>query len=327
MRLNVNQLKRVAQHLNTLRIEEKYRKIYLDCLDPTAKKRPGASECAKAELMIVQKLVARAPTKVAFVGLGASGKDPILVARDGSVLLSLAGKPIKDTKSHPSKRFLEVSGSSFMRDIEKREGRALHMYVDVKGNVTLGVGHKLTESDISGLRMTWRKDAPPDDRKAGQIASRQDMVEEANNLRQIKSQLQGQPAASQKPHTLLDLASGEADRLLRQDYRKTRDKAHRDFTLSSLPPDVQVGLLDLYFQRGPNLFRTGFPKMTDALERRDWKKAGQESSVNSGSGTGLKNRNSKRKAFFERAARQHPFHRSLTKKRKLLDLLLSSSSL
>ena len=81
MRLNVNQLKRVAQHLNTLRIEEKYRKIYLDCLDPTAKKRPGASECAKAELMIVQKLVARAPTKVAFVGLGASGKDPILVAR------------------------------------------------------------------------------------------------------------------------------------------------------------------------------------------------------------------------------------------------------
>ena len=41
MRLNPNQLKRIAQHLNTLWIEEKYRRIYLDCLDPAAKKRPG----------------------------------------------------------------------------------------------------------------------------------------------------------------------------------------------------------------------------------------------------------------------------------------------
>jgi hypothetical protein len=42
MRLNANQLKRVAQHLNTLRIEEKYRKIYLNHLDPTATRRPSA---------------------------------------------------------------------------------------------------------------------------------------------------------------------------------------------------------------------------------------------------------------------------------------------
>lgn len=42
MRLNANQLKRVAQHLNTLRIEDKYRKIYLDDLDPTATRRPSA---------------------------------------------------------------------------------------------------------------------------------------------------------------------------------------------------------------------------------------------------------------------------------------------
>jgi hypothetical protein len=62
MKPNSTQMKRVAQHLNSLRVDERYRKTYLDCLDPTAKKRPGASECAKAELMIVQKLVARAPT-------------------------------------------------------------------------------------------------------------------------------------------------------------------------------------------------------------------------------------------------------------------------
>ena len=39
------------------------------------------------------------------------------------------------------------------------------------------------------------------------------------------------------------------------------------------------------------------------------------------------NCNSRRRAFFEKAARQYPFHRSLTKKRKVLDLLLSSASL
>jgi hypothetical protein len=162
MRLNANQLIRIAQHLNTLWIEEKYRRIYLDCLDPAAKKRPGASDCAKVELMIAQKLA------------------------------------------------------------------------------------------------------------------------------------------------------------------------------TLLPPDVRISLIDLVFQTGgtdPVRFKTkpriagSWLAFTSAMQRRDWKKAGQESSVDSGSSTGLNNRNSKRRAFFERAARQYPFHRSLTKKRKLLDLLLSSASL
>jgi hypothetical protein len=65
--------------------------------------------------MIAQKLAARSSTKVAFVGLGASGKDPILVARDGSVLLGLAGKPIKDSKPNPPKRFSETRPSASRR--------------------------------------------------------------------------------------------------------------------------------------------------------------------------------------------------------------------
>ena len=84
-----------------------------------------------------------------------------------------------------------------------------------------------------------------------------------------------------------------------------------------------MGLLDLYFQRGPYYFRTTYSRMTNAIERRDWKKAGDESSVSNGTAK----RNAARKALFEKAARQYPFHRSLTRKRKLLDLLLSGASL
>jgi hypothetical protein len=73
-------MKRVAQHLNSLRVDERYRKTYLGCLDPAGGRRSSNSDCAKAELIIAQKLAARAPGKFALVGLGASGKDPILVA-------------------------------------------------------------------------------------------------------------------------------------------------------------------------------------------------------------------------------------------------------
>jgi len=56
MKLNANQLKRVAQHLNSLRIDEKYRKVYLGCLDASGGRRPANSDCAKAELAIAQKV-------------------------------------------------------------------------------------------------------------------------------------------------------------------------------------------------------------------------------------------------------------------------------
>jgi len=272
-----------------------------------------------------KKLAARAPGKFALVGLGASGKDPILVARDGAIILGLAGRPIQDSKPNPPKRFSEVSASAFMRDVEKREGRVSHFYYDTTKNITIGVGHKLEKSELGRLRMTWRKDVPPIERRAGQTASGKDVHDEYKRFdRDIKPKItQTTTAADQTRYTALQLASGEADRLLRRDYREHRDPANRDFTLSSLPPDVQMGLLDLYFQRGPNNFRTKFSKMTDAIGRRDWKKAGDESSVSNGTA----NRNTARKAFFERAARLYPFHRSLTKKRKLLDLLLNSSSL
>jgi len=172
MKPNSTQMKRVAQHLSSLRVDERYRKTYLDCLDPAGGRRPSSSDCAKVELIIAQRLAARAPTKVAFVGLGASGKDPILVARDGSILLGLAGRPIKDSKPNPPKRFSEVSASAVMSEIERSEGRILHMYFDNGGKITIGVGHKLKSRDFSGLRMVWRKDAPPNERKAGHKSRR-----------------------------------------------------------------------------------------------------------------------------------------------------------
>ena len=338
MKLNPNQLKRVAQHLNSLRVDEKYRKVYLGCLDPSGGHRPSNSDCAKAELIIAQKLAARAPGKFALVGLGASGKDPILVARDGSVLLGLAGKLIKDTKPNPPKRFSEISASAVMREIERSEGRVSHMYFDTAKKVTTGVGHLLERGELSGLRMVRRKGAPPQKGTPSRGAFNRDKLDEYNFLdKTVKRKIgTNTTAAVQKSYTHLDLAPGEIARLFREDYREHRDRANRLFSLTSLPPDAQIGLNDLVYQTGganPTKFKTasakkgGWPAFTKAMERRDWKTAGKESSAEANGNQGMINRNSKRRALFERAVRQFPFHRSLTKKRKLLDLLLNSSSL
>jgi len=155
------------------------------------------------------------------------------------------------------------------------------------------------------------------------------MMGEFNGLRRAhKSRLTGEPAASQKPYTLLDLVPSEADRLFRQDYRTHRDSANWLFPLVSLPPDAQIALIDLAYQEGgedPAGFRSNrYPMFSNAIERRDWKKAGEEANVCE---PPTPTRNARRKALFEKAARQFPFHQSLTRKRKLLDLLVSSSSL
>jgi hypothetical protein len=284
--------------------------------------------------MIAQKLAARSSTKVAFVGLGASGKDPILVARDGSVLLGLAGKPIKDSKPNPPKRFSEVSASAVMREIEKSEGRASHLYLDTRKNVTIGVGHRVQNmSELNSFRMVRRESAPPQLGMLGRGASNRDKVADYVVLdKTVKRKIGSKgTAAIQKKYTQLDLAPEEIDRIFRADYREHRDRANRLFTLTCLPPDAQIGLIDLVYQEGgsgPGDFRSNrYPRFSNAIARRDWKTAGKESSAKANGNQGMINRNSRRRAFFEKAARQHPFHRSLTRKRKLLDLLLSSSSL
>jgi GH24 family phage-related lysozyme (muramidase) len=337
MKPNPPQMKRVAQHLNSLRIDEKYRKVYLGCLDPAGGRRPSSSDCAKVELIIAQRLAARASSKFALVGLGASGKDPILVARDGAIILGLAGKPIKDSKPNPPKRFSEVSASAVMREIERSEGRVSHMYFDTAKKVTIGVGHLLERGELSGLRMVRRKGAPPQKGTPSRGAFNRDKMADYDFLdSSIKSKITSNTtAADQTRYTQLDLAPGEVERLFRQDYREHRDRANRLFPLTSLPPGAQIGLIDLVSQTGganPTKFKTasakkgGWPAFTKAMERRDWKTAGKESSAEANGNQGMINRNSRRRALFEKAARQFPFHRSLTKKRKLLDLLVSSSS-
>jgi GH24 family phage-related lysozyme (muramidase) len=305
MKPNPPQMKRVAQHLNSLRIDEKYRKVYLGCLDPAGGRRPSSSDCAKVELIIAQRLAARASSKFALVGLGASGKDPILVARD--------------------------------REIERSEGRVSHMYFDTAKKVTIGVGHLLERGELSGLRMVRRKGAPPQKGTPSRGAFNRDKMADYDFLdSSIKSKITSNTtAADQTRYTQLDLAPGEVERLFRQDYREHRDRANRLFPLTSLPPGAQIGLIDLVSQTGganPTKFKTasakkgGWPAFTKAMERRDWKTAGKESSAEANGNQGMINRNSRRRALFEKAARQFPFHRSLTKKRKLLDLLVSSSS-
>jgi hypothetical protein len=208
------------------------------------------------------------------------------------------------------------------------EGYVPWMYLDNKGNPTVGIGHKLSGlTEAQELNFVVRDQ----DRVATgptfiprvhpkHIENAYDLVLARPDLMDDE---RGGFAYEEVSH--IDLTADEIERLFREDVeQKIREiKAEKEFEdFDSFPQLAKLGFLDVAFNAGvgkilqPKEAR-GFPDFTDAVRRRDWKSAGDESFEREN-----KIRAEIARQWFREAARLDPFFIAKPRETKRWDVFL-----
>jgi GH24 family phage-related lysozyme (muramidase) len=171
----------------------------------------------------------------------------------------------------------------------QHEGVVSHMYLDVVGLVTIGVGFLLPNTAAAQALNLIRRDT-------GDPGSDE---EKAQDWESVHAQSKARPAASYQAFTRLDLPDAEIDRVLAgriQDF--TRNLRQHFPNFDAFPDAAQIGLLDMIYSLGPQGLFKGFPKFCAAAEAQDWTACAHEGARRNVSQT----RNDDLKRLFQEAA-------------------------
>ena len=150
----------------------------------------------------------------------------------------------------------------------QHEGVVGHMYLDVVGLVTIGVGFMLKNPAAAAALKLVRRDT-------GALAT---VAEKSQDWESVHAQEKAKVAASYKKFTQLDLPNSEIDRELAshlQDF--TRNLTSRFPKFAEFPDKAQIGLLDMIYSLGPQGLFTGFPRFCSSVDAQDWKMCAEES--------------------------------------------------
>lgn len=155
-----------------------------------------------------------------------------------------------------------------VRDIIKQnEGSIPYMYLDTRGNVTVGVGQLLsTVEDAQQLPFVQR---------ATQASATADEI--ATDFNNVSGQKAGQVAQAYKQYTQLELTDEAIDNLLNQRIAEFQDGlqgAYQGF--DGYPDSVQEALFDMSFNLGLSGLVNKFPKLRQAAEAGNWQVCAQE---------------------------------------------------
>lgn len=246
--------------------------------------------------------------------------DPV---RNRAVLVQKGtGCAIQVTPSKPISRLRKrtypitppVDQASFLRHAQTSEGVVRHMYLDTKGNVTVGKGHMIPNAPAARAFSFRYKDSHEN---AGQPAGAAAIERDYHRVK--NSGLTNHNPSAFRPLTDLDLSVSDIDRLYEDDVKSTLAQlkakgAFPDF--NTYPPTAKLGLLDMAFNAGVGGLLTIFKNFTPAVRRRDWKLAAAESNRSDVSGE----RNSTVRQWFIQAARSQPFFLSASCKKTLEQL-------
>ena len=153
------------------------------------------------------------------------------------------------------------------QNLKTYEGTITFMYQDSVGQVTVGVGHLLSNA------------------AAAQALSFQTAEGKAATAEQIKTDFDavakapGKMVASKyKKYASLSLSEADIDQLLTADVDAFEGQLKSSFpAYDSYPTDVQLGLLDMIFNLGQNGLITKFPSFVKAVKAKNWSDAAKES--------------------------------------------------
>ena len=170
-------------------------------------------------------------------------------------------------KGYKHSQIYRLQGVDGIKYFRAHEGVVPHMYLDIVGLVTVGVGFLLrTPEDAVAM--------PFVNRKTGKAAT---AAEKRADWALVNAQEKAKLAATYKKFTQLDMTDADIDKRLGKfisDFAAGLRRQFKDF--DSYPQSVQIGLLDMVYSLGPDGFSTGYPKMCAAILKKDWAAAANE---------------------------------------------------
>jgi hypothetical protein len=215
-----------------------------------------------------------------FVG---AGNWAILVLADSGipVLDAPGGNVFFEAKKTVSQ--VPFPMTDFIAHLESNvvEGFVSHMYKDIKGKVTIGIGTNLTDNGGAdgAIKMLLGKTLI---KTTKDPATPRQIEQEYNTILALNLRTSDdKPAAAKayRPHTTIILSRAGARELAgdfarRQVANVVRGNNFPDF--EKTPATAQMGLMDLLYVSGPDGLVDGFPKFRNAFNRRDWRTASIE---------------------------------------------------
>jgi GH24 family phage-related lysozyme (muramidase) len=157
----------------------------------------------------------------------------------------------------------------FIADLGNWEGTVDHMYLDTRGNVTVGVG-KLLPDAASAEALPFRH------RTTGILATAEEIGVEFEHIQGIEMP-DCAIAGYYEPFTRLYLSQSDIDGLalkhLRADFRALL-RQYPDF--GNFPLPAQIALLDMLYNLGPPVM-SSYSNMRRAIHAADWEAAARQS--------------------------------------------------
>ncbi|MCG8358251.1 MAG: hypothetical protein MI920_22015 [Kiloniellales bacterium] len=167
----------------------------------------------------------------------------------------------------------EQDFSNHLKDPET-EGFSGHMYLDTEGHVTVGYGHFIA-NQAEAVKLTDKFVFKGSGKRADRQAVEMDFRAVKNSGLKGTARLFG-------PITALEMPESIATLLLLDDIDAHEGDTRRNYPhFDSYPLTAKLALLDMVYTLGigktVGTVKGGFPRMTAAIRRRDWKAAAKES--------------------------------------------------
>jgi GH24 family phage-related lysozyme (muramidase) len=159
---------------------------------------------------------------------------------------------------------------TYAPDAPTWEGSIDHMYLDTRGNVTVGVGTRLSNADAAADLAFRHRDTDV-------LASRAEIRAEYDVIRDLES---GEDFAASyyEPFTTLYLPDEEIEPLVYEHMRGDFDALLAVFPyFGNYPQAVQIALWDMSYNLGVGGLKRKFPKFCQAIRDEDWEVAAAES--------------------------------------------------
>lgn len=145
--------------------------------------------------------------------------------------------------------------------IRAHEGCIDHMYLDTRGNVTIGIGQLVPSADDAKSLKLYMRDS-------GEPADDQQIVDEYNT---VMAQQAGLAAQRYKQFTKLELRHGDIEAMLDHHIDEFAGDLDREISgFEQFPDAAQEALMDMAFNLGVSGLVHKFPKLINAASHQDW---------------------------------------------------------
>lgn len=149
------------------------------------------------------------------------------------------------------------------------EGEVAHLYLDTRGNPTIGVGfHVATKSEFAQL--------PLREIRSKRHASREHKLAEFERIKRLPA---GCPANFYTNHCELYLSHKACQKILLvkiQSFKAELGKIYGDSKFNALPKSVKLALVDMIYTLGQTQLQNNWPKFNAAIHKRDWREAANQ---------------------------------------------------